>query len=240
MRARKQTRLPQGSAKDRLLTAAEQLFAEAGVDGVSFRDLVAAAGVNLSAAHYYFSSKHEILAEVFGRRAKTMTDRRAELLAAALAGDPGPSRLGEILRAFVQPAFEITRGDPHNVFNRLLARLTVDHTEANHAIVSNAFIDNDQLFIDAIAGALPHLDLANVHWRFYLLTGAMIYTMSGSGHLPRLSNNQFSPFDTESTLSMLTDSFVAAFNAPATKLSSAEYASRSTMSGAGKPIYTHR
>jgi AcrR family transcriptional regulator len=217
MRARKHTRLPHGSAKDLLLAAAEQLFAEAGVDGVSFRDLVAAAGVNLSSAHYYFDSKHEILAQVFGRSAKIMTERRAELLAAALARNASPPRLDEIIHAFVQPAFEVTRGDPDNAFNRLLARLTVEHSQANHAIVSDAFIENDKLFVEAIALAVPHLDLADIHWRFHLLTGAMIYTMSGSGHLPRLSNNQISLSDTESTLSALVDSFVAAFRAPATK-----------------------
>lgn len=212
----KKERLAQGAARERLLVAAETLFAEAGVDGVSFRDLASVAGVSLSAAHYYFDSKQAILADVFARRAKAMTDRRAELLSHALAPLPGPPDLAAVLRAFVQPAFELTLGDTNDVFNRLLARLAVEPSEANRTIVSHAFLDSDLSFIDAIVKAVPHLSFESIQWRFHFLVGAMIYTMSDSGHLRTLSNGSCSPTDTEHALRTLVDSFTAVFQASTT------------------------
>jgi hypothetical protein len=102
------------------------------------------------------------------------------------------------------------------VFNRLLARLSVERNDANHAIVSNAFIENDLSFIDALVRAVPGVDRPNIYWRFHLMVGAMIYTMSDSGHLPRLSEGHSMTIDTDSALEALVDSFVAVFNAPAT------------------------
>ena len=41
-------------ARNRLLDAAEALFCENGFEGVSVRELTAAAGCNLAAVNYYF------------------------------------------------------------------------------------------------------------------------------------------------------------------------------------------
>ena len=213
---RKKDRLPQGEAKERLLAAAETLFAEAGLDGVSFRDLAGEAGVSLSAAHYHFESKRAILADVFARRARAMTERRAELLAAALDRTAPRPDLVAVLRAFVQPAFELTQGDRNDVFNRLLARLAVEGSDVYRGIVSEAFLDNDLLFIEAISAAVPQLNVGDVQWRFHFLVGAMIYTMSDSGHLRTLSHGLCSPTNTEQALTALVDSFTAVFGAPST------------------------
>ena len=48
---------PASDTKSRLLRVAERLFAEHGFDGVSVRQLTAAAGVNLAAVNYHFGSK---------------------------------------------------------------------------------------------------------------------------------------------------------------------------------------
>ncbi|MCX8156048.1 MAG: TetR/AcrR family transcriptional regulator [Verrucomicrobiae bacterium] len=49
------------------LDAAERLLAERGVDAVSFRDITAAAGANLEAINYHFSSKDRLPEAVFER-----------------------------------------------------------------------------------------------------------------------------------------------------------------------------
>ena len=47
----------QGSSRERLLDAAEELFAEAGFNGVSVRQIVERASVNLGAIPYHFGTK---------------------------------------------------------------------------------------------------------------------------------------------------------------------------------------
>jgi AcrR family transcriptional regulator len=204
-------RLPHGAARDRILDAAERLFAEAGLDGVSFRDLAGAAGVSLSAIHYHFGSKHAVLSEIFERRAGALTSRREELLTALPRDGEGRKPLEGILTAFLQPALEVTRGDRDDLFNRLLARLAAESSEVTREIVKTAFDSNDLAFIAELKRALPHLTDEDIHWRFHFMVGAMIYTMSDSGQLVGLSGGTCNASDTRVALSNLVAGFAGMF-----------------------------
>ena len=203
-------RLPRGVAKERILVSAEGLFAASGVDGVTFRELASAAGVSLSATHYYFQSKHAVLAEVFARKAKSMTDRRAVLLEAASTTAGGPS-LDAILDAFLRPAFEVTRGDRNDPFNKLRARLAVEQSEVTRAIVSTAFDESDGVFLGALARALPALSPQEIHWRFHFLVGALVYTIADAGQLEGLSQGLCTSADTDDALTQMVAAFTALF-----------------------------
>ena len=54
--------------KDRILDAAERLFADQGYAATSLRHVIAEAQVNLAAVHYHFGSKEELLDHVIARR----------------------------------------------------------------------------------------------------------------------------------------------------------------------------
>ena len=53
------------NSKQRILDAAEQIFAEAGFDGARVDDIASKAGVNKALIYYYFESKDAILDELF-------------------------------------------------------------------------------------------------------------------------------------------------------------------------------
>jgi len=53
------------NSKQRILEAAEQIFAEAGFDGARVDDIASKAGVNKALIYYYFESKDAILDELF-------------------------------------------------------------------------------------------------------------------------------------------------------------------------------
>jgi AcrR family transcriptional regulator len=55
--------------KDRILDAAERLFARHGFYGVSVRDITKAAEVDVALVSYHFGGKRELFASVFQRRA---------------------------------------------------------------------------------------------------------------------------------------------------------------------------
>src|SRR5580704_18988421 len=88
---------------DRILKTAERLFAERGFNGVSVRELAAAANVNIASIGYHFRSKEGLLAEVYRRHCEPMIEERLSGLAAAtrLAGT---ARVAAIIEAFVRPA----------------------------------------------------------------------------------------------------------------------------------------
>ena len=70
------------STKEQIVLAAERLFAERGYEGVSLREIGAAAGSgNNSAVQYHFGSKEQLVVAIFENRLTYIDDRRAILIA---------------------------------------------------------------------------------------------------------------------------------------------------------------
>jgi AcrR family transcriptional regulator len=81
-----------GDAKLRLILAAETLFAKGGIDGVSLREIAAAAGQrNHHAVQYHFGARDTLVQAVFDFRMDQMEALRGEMLQAAQQDD----RLGD-------------------------------------------------------------------------------------------------------------------------------------------------
>jgi AcrR family transcriptional regulator len=70
------------STKEQIVLAAERLFAEHGLDGVSLRQIGAAAGNgNNSAVQYHFGAKDRLVRAIFEYRVPRMRERRELLIA---------------------------------------------------------------------------------------------------------------------------------------------------------------
>ena len=70
----------ENGTKERLLDAAEQLFASQGPSATSIRQVTTAARANLAAVHYHFGSKLDLLRAVMGRHvAPVNADRLGRL-----------------------------------------------------------------------------------------------------------------------------------------------------------------
>ena len=65
----------------RIMDAAERLFAERGYAGASMRRIVTEAGVHLAAVNYHFGSKRELFGAVLERRLRPLNQQRIEALA---------------------------------------------------------------------------------------------------------------------------------------------------------------
>jgi AcrR family transcriptional regulator len=74
-------RLP---VQERLLAASLRLFAQQGFEGTSVQEIVAAAGVTKGAMYHYFSSKDDLLYEIYHRLLGVQTERLD-----AIADGPG-------------------------------------------------------------------------------------------------------------------------------------------------------
>jgi len=91
----------------RLIEVAERLFAERGVNGVSLREIGAAAGQrNTGAVRYHFGSKEGLLDAVFRHRMEPINERRLEMLDAL--DDDGRGRdLRGLAEALLYPLSEV-------------------------------------------------------------------------------------------------------------------------------------
>src|SRR5215510_2795469 len=85
--------------RERILRTAERLFAERGFNGVSMRELAAAAQVNIASIGYHFDSKEGLLSAVYRRHCEPMIEERLRGLEAATRLR-GTARVAAIIEAF--------------------------------------------------------------------------------------------------------------------------------------------
>lgn len=174
----------QFSTKDRILSAAEELFAVHGFAGTSLRQVTSVADVNIAAVNYHFGSKENLVNEVFRRRMDEMSAARLAQLARANAEYPG--QLHAVLAAFVEPALAIA-GQQHNggAFVRVIARAYAEKNDNLRKFLSDHYGHVLREFARAIAACLPQLSKEQLYWRLDLLAGALTYAMADFGLIKR-------------------------------------------------------
>jgi AcrR family transcriptional regulator len=174
----------QFSTKDRILGAAEELFAQHGFGGTSLRQVTSRADVNIAAVNYHFGSKENLINEVFRRRMDEMSHRRLELLAAARIAQPGV--LEPLLAAFIEPALALARDRQGGVaFIRVIARAYAEKNDGLRKFLSEQYGHVLREFAKAIAECVPGLEKEQLYWRLDFLAGALTYAMSDFGLIKR-------------------------------------------------------
>lgn len=175
-----------GSTKERILAAAELLFAQRGFEGASLRQLTAAAGVNLAAVNYHFGSKDKLVEEVFRRRLDALNESRLVALA-KVAGAPDTT-LENVLEAYIRPALELSHDNSGALFMRVLARAFAEHDDSLRQFLSTNYGHVMRQFTAEFARLLPQLSKPELYWRIDLVTGALTHAMSGFGMIQRKSD----------------------------------------------------
>ncbi|QNK01133.1 TetR/AcrR family transcriptional regulator [Dyella telluris] len=172
--------------KERILGAAEELFARHGFEGASLRQLTAAAGVNLAAVNYHFGSKDRLIEEVFRRRLDQLNGRRMAALQ-KISGEPGTT-IEDVLAAFIVPALELSHDGNGSLFMRVLARAFAEHDDTLRKFLSDNYGHVMRQFTAEFARLLPQLSKEELYWRVDLVTGALTHAMSGFGMIQRKSD----------------------------------------------------
>ena len=172
------------STKDRILGAAEELFAQFGFSGTSLRQVTSRADVNIAAVNYHFGSKENLVNEVFRRRMDEMSAHRLAALKTALELHPG--ELEPILAAFVEPALAIAQ-DRHGgaAFVRVVARAYAEKNDSLRKFLSDHYGHVLRDFAKAIAACVPALSKEELYWRLDFLAGALTYAMADFGLIKR-------------------------------------------------------
>lgn len=172
------------STRQRILGAAEELFARHGFAGASLRQVTASAKVNLAAVNYHFGSKENLIEEVFRRRLDELNARRTELLSQCRGR--ADLSLEDVLDAFVRPALELSLSDAGGAaFVRVLARAYAEHDERLRRFLSDNYGHVLKEFAVVFARLLPQLDKEELYWRLDIVSGALTYAMADFGVLKR-------------------------------------------------------
>lgn len=177
--------------RERLLDAAERLFAERGFWGTSMRAVTQAAGASVSAANYHFGSKEALLRATLLRRVEPVNRRRLERLDALERAAGGrPLGLEVILEAFLRPLFEERASSPEAParHRQVAARLYADPPQLVAALKHELFASVSARFLDALARALPERKPGEIALAFQFAVGVMVHVISG--HLEGLPGVQ--------------------------------------------------
>ena len=179
-----------GRTRERLLDAAERLFAERGFEATSMRDVTSKAKANLAAANYHFGSKEALIRAAFDRRIGELNRERVALLDQAERGRPSPEA---ILRAFVAPTVALMKRAPH--FLELMGRLESEPEDALRDYVFRTCEEVVRRFERALRVALPRVPVPELFWRMHFVMGALIHTWTCHENLERISNGRCSMKD---------------------------------------------
>ena len=219
-----------GDAPDRILAAAEALFAARGFD-IPVREITTEAKVNVAAVNYHFGSKENMTEILFDRLSRVVNGRRlADLdrVMDAARGRGRPPDVEDVILAFVRPYLEPSKG------GQLLARLILQHriapTDLTRQIIKTHFDPMAARFIEAFRLALPEIDPEAFFWRYILMVGAVVLTVTDSGpgnRLERLSGGKADTADPGAFQAALLSFLRGGLSAPERPPASRRPASRS-------------
>lgn len=192
------------ATKQRLIEAAEALFADEGFDRVSVRDITTKASANVAAVNYHFGSREGLVAVVMARYINPVSEERLarlEALERRAAGKPLP--LEEILDAFIRPfATQVRRCElSEKLFFKLMGRMFGQQGCELPPVVENLFVSMVNRFHKAFSKSLPNLAADEIWWRMHLMSGAMIHTMAHAETVQRMSRGESGNPTMEQTLS---------------------------------------
>ncbi|WGM47260.1 hypothetical protein KOAAANKH_02135 [Brevundimonas sp. NIBR10] len=142
-------------ARDAIKRAAQSLFAARGVDAVSVRDILMAAGQkNGASLHYYFGSKDDLVAQLVIDGARLIDERRnARLDALEAAGGPGSLR--EVMEVLILPSTDLGRNGGEGDYLRFISTFSLQNRVAFDAIVGDGWNRGYQRCLDHIRRLAP-------------------------------------------------------------------------------------
>lgn len=199
---------------ERILDAAEELFAEFGYHGFTLKDVAARVGVSSTLIHYHFNGKESIFEAVWARKVPASTQNRLAALRryAAEAGDD--VTVEGALHAWIDPDLKLHLDD--QAYWAAIGKISA---QANSSAgwgaekMTNYFNPVGLALIELLKKAMPEADEATIFWGYHFLSGAMTHNMARTGRLDELSHGLCSSDDFASIRKHMVTFMAAGFKA---------------------------
>lgn len=197
--AKKSTRSEQSlKTSERILDAAEELFAQHGLYGVSIRDIAKSAEVDTALLHYYFGTKNGVFDAVILRRAEILNNDRIAALDAYEAAAGKKITVEGTIAAFLRPVFQWSQQGGRGWKNYCALVAQVNNTPAwGGESMARSFDPVVDRLMATLRRVLPKARDEDLFWCYHLLSGALTLTLSETGRIDRLSKNACRSSDLE-------------------------------------------
>ena len=204
--------------RQRILTAAERLFALRGFHATSLRAITQEAGANLAAVNYHFGSKEALLDEVLARRLAPLNQirtQRLDLVEKEAAAANRPPGLQALWRAFVEPTLSLRRTDSGSehflaLVGQALAQPRGEVMEVFMRQMAPMFL---RLF-ELTCLALPDMPRQLLFWRVHFAIGSLSHLMRCNDQSPVMPPGVSAAVDVDALTDMLIDYTLAGLEAP--------------------------
>lgn len=194
--------------EQRLLLAAEELFAHQGVDGASLRSIMQAAGTNVASVHYHFGSREALLDAVVRSRLDAVSFGRDRLLEGLGDRADAPA----LAAAFVQPVLDLVDDGGAHWVSLIATLLRTNHPAL--APVSDGFFERNSRFFALVQALDPTASPRAIGFR---LAQAMTLTLNTMGNLDNVGavlSREGTAWDADAIRTELLDVVAAILSGP--------------------------
>lgn len=203
---------PPARKSERILNAAEELFALRGFDGVTLRAIATAAGVDVALLNYHFGVKKKLFEAVFLRRAEILNEARLNALLEAEASSGGRPSLEQIVSAFLRPIqrFQLTGDEGWRNYLALVGWVNSSSVWGEE-MMHKSFDPLVARFIEALKKNMPDADPQRIYWAYQFFSGALTLTLAQTGRIGKLSDGLCRESDLETAYDLMIPFVVAGF-----------------------------
>ncbi|MDR5826317.1 CerR family C-terminal domain-containing protein [Caballeronia sp. LP006] len=196
--------------RERILVAAEKLFAQEGYHGVSMRDIAKSAEVGLPIIVYHFETKLNLYRSIFEFRREIMEERLNDL--GKIDDFDSEDAVERIVRAFIAPIVR-SHATPEGIYHaQLVVREASDPQEATRGIIEEYFDPLARAFIDALRKAIPTASHEYLCWAYLFSVGALVMS-DFDGRMVRISQGKYAGIPMKKKIAMLSRYIAAGIRA---------------------------
>lgn len=192
------------ATKQRILSAAESLFASQGFTHTSTRMITQQAGVNLAAVNYHFGSKKNLIQAVLRNYFESvMPNLDAKIDQLEKVEQP---EIIDIISCVITPLIAMDKDKPHSasVFIQLLGRGYSDSQGHLRSFILGNYGDTIARLMSLFRRSVSDVSEQELFWRLHFALGSFVFSMASSNALVEIAQADFNQYpDTEAIIERL-------------------------------------
>ncbi len=204
--------MAQSDTVERILDAAEILFAEKGFAETSLRLITSKAQVNLAAVNYHFGSKKSLIQAVFSRFLGPLCSSLDEALEQRSGLDQPAWSVEGLLELLVQQTLAVKprSGNDLSIFMRLLGLAFSQSQGHLRRYLNEMYGKVFHRYMLLLHTAAPEIQPIELFWRVHFMIGAAAFSMSGIKALRAIVETEYQVHMTTEQVMRLMVPFLAA------------------------------
>ncbi len=174
-------------SREQILDAAEYLFSQRGLYGVTLKEVAQQVGVHASLLHYYFDDKRGLFNAVVDRRASVTSDRRMKAMHdyEREAGDN--VTVEGALHAFLDTDLDLYLNGSEGLRNYAAMGSQIANTVEGGEVFNEHFDRVVLRLIDLLKKAMPDAADEDIFWGYHFVNAGLMATVARTRRIERLS-----------------------------------------------------